>query len=765
MRKRLLLMVMLVSLFDYVLLAQVSERNITNPQLKMVGARVMSLGGMNPVIEGDINGMLINPAVIGHIDAMPFSLSNQSVLGYFDYLLLNGSFPLDFKLPVMFEDKKYYQTFVLGLTYGSVMLNNIPETTLDGNVHREIDTFSSGFNLYQTALGTVFYDFFGLNSLSAGVSLKYLTQSVKTSSRSAFGMDVGVIGTLLLGDSFIDMASVGFSLHNLVTSSLIWSDTGDQSFWPLEFLWGGRVDMMQERLSLFVHNLSSELNASSYSLGVEYFLSEGLVLRGSSNMKHVNVGTGLVFPDVGGLGAENYSLRLDYNMSIPPAPFDEDVTHTLSFTVLGESRPFSPRILIPVEDMLVTDPFVDLSGVGAKSTSVRIYNNGELIRSVQTNRFGQFKVTDFPLKEGVNTIVLRSYSIESDLSQESDALVMTLDTLPPLLDLLIYPEEDQLVVEVRTSDDIVEGYVSIEGVDVSFKQESDQGLFKGKDEFYVVKYPLPDAVKQGAFVPKKMSVFDVSAVDRAGNEIVLQEVPYFIDMMFPVDRHVQFKERLRIIGNVSSLVDRVTIDERPVFIDQNNRYSFNKFLVPGKNPIRFHVTMMNEKTIDYLVRVLHLKTFDDLDKSVKERREIEFMATLGVLEGGRDQTFRPYDPVTKKYLARVMVNMTGVLLPDPKLEGFLDVPVDDPDSQYILAAIEQGYMFANPDGTFLPNRELTFNEVIFFLSNAGVIGEEEVEDGEVVLTRAKLAEFLSFQPKYELEIEDMIDWESGYQEE
>ena len=39
---------------------------------------------------------------------------------------------------------------------------------------------------------------------------------------------------------------------------------------------------------------------------------------------------------------------------------------------------------------------------------------------------------------------------------------------------------------------------------------------------------------------------------------------------------------------------------------------------------------------------------------------------------------------------------------------------------------------------------------------------QKVEETDEYVTRAQLAEFLAYTPKYERRIENLIDWENGY---
>ena len=93
---------------------------------------------------------------------------------------------------------------------------------------------------------------------------------------------------------------------------------------------------------------------------------------------------------------------------------------------------------------------------------------------------------------------------------------------------------------------------------------------------------------------------------------------------------------------------------------------------------------------------------------------------------------------------------------------FSDVPKDHPFAKYIQSGVNSGLVFAFPDGFFRPEQQLTLSEAIYLLSNSGVIDYEEVEDADRLVTRAQVAEFLAYTPRFERKIEKLIDWERGY---
>ena len=138
------------------------------------------------------------------------------------------------------------------------------------------------------------------------------------------------------------------------------------------------------------------------------------------------------------------------------------------------------------------------------------------------------------------------------------------------------------------------------------------------------------------------------------------------------------------------------------------------------------------------------------------------------MEADEDGKFYPNNYVTRQYITKLMVlSNKDVEIPE-KVEAdlFLDVPQDHPYSLFIKAAIESGLMFAYPDGTYKPAQPLTLSETILLMSSAGLINEVEIDEEEYpgYVTRAQLAEFLAYTPQFEMKIEKLINWDTGYDE-
>jgi hypothetical protein len=726
-----------------------TARAITNPQVFMIGARQASLGSTVPTMKGDLNSLFINPASVANVEAIPISLTTQKVIGVFDYQLLNAAWP--FEIPLPYNGQFIQQKVAIGLSYGYNALNSIPETIFEDNRIRQVGTYSAGFDIIQLSAGSEWFDIYGIDTLSGGISFKNLRQFIADESRSAIGADVGVIGTVYYNKDNIDKIHFGASILNVLSTGLVWDDNQQEAFIPLQVFAGLQVDMFDESLSLFAQN-----DVKGLSVGAEYLLQETIYVRGSTNMSDVGAGVGLKFENLAsGISEQDYSLRIDYSYTHHTDPTELDPNFALSISILGASRPKAPRILYPNKKLVTAEKQVTLSGVGPKDTSVQIYNNNSLARTAYTDRFGNWSFKNFPLREGTNNVHLRAYSIDKDASIDSDLVVITSDTTPPTFSVQIYPEGiDKLAISVASNEPLRQIDSGLDGEGLAFSAVSGNK--------WIAKIAMPSAMKNQAPPSDKLKNLQLFAVDTVGNQTKVENFPFFASVSFPTDKTVHYKDSIRFLGKSSPQVLGMDVDGSPIYVDPEQNFSLSKPLKLGKNLLTLRLRTANNTDITHTLRILRLKTFPDLTRDIKERREIEFLATLEVLDGDDDGKFYPNRDVTRRYLTRMMVKVLKLATTKPTYDLFRDVPKTDPDAAYIQAAIENGLAFAFPDGSFKPDQPLTLSEALFLLSNARIVDAQPELDEDQYIKRRELAQYLAYSPRYELQIERLIDWERGY---
>ncbi len=225
-----------------------------------------------------------------------------------------------------------------------------------------------------------------------------------------------------------------------------------------------------------------------------------------------------------------------------------------------------------------------------------------------------------------------------------------------------------------------------------------------------------------------MSQIDIFATDESGNSVEVGPLSFFGSITFPVDKHVHYNDTVLVIGNSSNLIEDIYINREKTKIDLENRFSLPIDLNPGKNIIESTFETQENKTLTYYTRVLRLVSYPDMNSKVKGRREIEFLSTLKILHGDNDGNFYPKQNVTRQFVTKLMVLSIEEEenLAEVTTNLFADVAFDHPFAKYIQSGVNEGLIFAFPDGTFKPDQELTLTEVIYLMSNAGIIDYEEV---------------------------------------
>jgi hypothetical protein len=743
------------------------SKTISNPQSIMTGARGISLGG-SPILEGDISNVIVNPSSISDIDQLPFSITSQKLLGEFSYLLFSIGMP---KTVVYKKDDEIKRIkFGFGLSYANINLKDIPETEIYNDLPYQTGSFNAGFNVIHLSAGTTFYEMYSLNKISAGTALKFVNQYISSESASTFGIDFGVIATKYIDYLQLDSVEFGGAIQNLMSPAIKFGSTGNEASLPLSLYLGSKLNLFNERLALL-----TSLNDLGLSFGIEYELEEGMHVRSSSNFDYYSLGAGLVLDNIS-TGIANYGLkgRVDFNFTHPKYPMNEDPTYILSIASLGRSLPKQPQILRPARDVnLISKDFVSLSGVGPKNTTVRLYINDRFYQTTLSNKFGRWKIDKVVLLEGINTMYIKSYDISKDFSVQSNEVVVISDTEGPQLDVRIIPDKSTLEIYVDSDESLSNLSVMLNEEQMRMKKDSkSQAKVDPSDKIktlykyavtYIGRSDLPENLKNNSAPPNELNYLEVFATDESGNSLELDKIPFFGSITSPLDKTVHYNDTMLIIGQSSSLLNNVYINKTAAYIDPDKNFSFPIDLEPGKNLIETTFETVNSKVLNFYTRVLRLVSYPDMNPKVKGRREIEFLSTLGILHGDDDGYFYPTRVVSRQYITKLMVlAMEEPVEEEVAIDLFSDVPKDHPFAKYIQAGVNSGLVFAFPDGKFRPDQELTLSEAIYLLSNAGVIDYEEVEDADRLVSRAQLAEFLAYTPRFERKIEKLIDWEKGY---
>jgi len=117
-----------------------------------------------------------------------------------------------------------------------------------------------------------------------------------------------------------------------------------------------------------------------------------------------------------------------------------------------------------------------------------------------------------------------------------------------------------------------------------------------------------------------------------------------------------------------------------------------------------------------VVPSVSLETFSDVPSGFWAKSPIEFMATLGVMNGYFDGKFRPDDAVSRAELATMLVKLKELDVNDATSDPFPDVSKDYWAARYVKAVSYMNLMGNYPDGTFKPDKKVTRVEGLVILS-------------------------------------------------
>ncbi|KAA9022915.1 S-layer homology domain-containing protein [Niallia endozanthoxylica] len=109
--------------------------------------------------------------------------------------------------------------------------------------------------------------------------------------------------------------------------------------------------------------------------------------------------------------------------------------------------------------------------------------------------------------------------------------------------------------------------------------------------------------------------------------------------------------------------------------------------------------------------------FYDVSKAYTFYDEVEFLASKQVITGFSDGSFKPEAGVTRAEAA-IMIGRAVGLNGDPKDTHFSDVTANVTGSGYIASAVERGIISGFPDNTYRPYQQVTRAQMAIFLDKA-----------------------------------------------
>jgi hypothetical protein len=169
------------------------------------------------------------------------------------------------------------------------------------------------------------------------------------------------------------------------------------------------------------------------------------------------------------------------------------------------------------------------------------------------------------------------------------------------------------------------------------------------------------------------------------------------------DGQIVRADRLFLSG-IAKGAKELLINNVVVETDAVGAFRVGLVLKPGKNLINI-VEKGDGAEGAKRIRVLRLVSFPDMESLYEgiphwAKRDVEALATLGVVEGYPDGDYYPKLSVSRGELATWLVKALDDRISHPSSDPFPDVPKEHWRAPYVKAAAERGYLSALPNGKF-----------------------------------------------------------------
>ncbi|MEG8946063.1 PorV/PorQ family protein [Rosettibacter firmus] len=263
------------------------------------GARNISMGDFGMISSNDLNNGIYNPSVIAFEPKNRLSFTHNTLFNDLKSELFTGSIIL-FKIPLMFG-------------INTTNISDIEIRTKPGEADSKFDAhyfygnLTTGFKIYQ--------------NIFAGVSFKYIYESLFSDDATGFGFDFG-----LSYKDLIKNLNAGISFRNIGSMKQLRTEPTKL---PKDLRLGATYNINLVDYNLDINTLAGfqsyiDDNSSHFHFGIEINYYEILALRGGYitgyDSKNITAGFGILFK----------GINLDY--AYVPYKYSLGDSHIITFT-------------------------------------------------------------------------------------------------------------------------------------------------------------------------------------------------------------------------------------------------------------------------------------------------------------------------------------------------------------------------------------------------------------------------------------------------
>lgn len=196
----------------------------------------------------------------------------------------------------------------------------------------------------------------------------------------------------------------------------------------------------------------------------------------------------------------------------------------------------------------------------------------------------------------------------------------------------------------------------------------------------------------------------------------------------PADKAVVYEDHVKVNGKVtvvegdddSAPAGPLTIKLNGATVPVGADQSFSADIPVnnyGKNLVLVEASDASGAYQKQEARLVRLTSFADVPDGYWAKQPIENNATVGMVQGYPDGTFRPENALTRAELATLLVRAKGIKIKEGRAKQiFKDTKSDFWAARYIEIAQKEGLVKGYPDKTFRPNNKISKVEGIVVMA-------------------------------------------------
>ncbi len=338
----------------------------------------------------------------------------------------------------------------------------------------------------------------------------------------------------------------------------------------------------------------------------------------------------------------------------------------------------------------------------------------------------KFKVIAMVL--AIVMILSQSLVFAEDYAIEIGGTLVATELKLTLEDLKSMPEEAQIAQEYVYNSKGGEKTVQVKGVSLAYLLKEMAGVtaeegnveFFAADEWPIDPQPLQDVLNDEL---KFVLAYEVDGEAIDNDEGIIEEITVY--------RNLKYEDEF---DTVYKLINKITVGEAEAVEEEE---------APEEEPIEpiEEETEETEETEEV--------TFTDITEEYKfAEAAIYDLAKRGIIDGMGGGLYAPGNEFTREQFCKIIVVALEYELKE--YEGaFSDIDDDRWSAPYVQAAVDSGLFVGYPDGTFLPEKVITRQEMALVAARAAV--------AKGLVEQAKVDKFVMEKSDY-IDKEDVADW-------